>query len=131
MTRQGKVGRRRAQLPHLDLMVKRARGKRVCVLGVEHHLHHVVGVALKDLRRRGGGRGGRGGYKLQRMVWCAPEALCKYRHSSVVYLLALPGGVPVPHFDGHVIRAGQQVGLAGRGGEKWENRKKKRRKKKG
>ena len=46
------VGRRGAELPHLDGLVERGRGERVVVLGVEDDLHDVVRVALEDLLAR-------------------------------------------------------------------------------
>lgn len=46
---EGEVRRTGTQLPDLDLVVERARRKRVRVLGVEQHLHHIVRVALKNL----------------------------------------------------------------------------------
>lgn len=46
---QGKVGMRGAEVPDLHSAIQTSRGKRVGVLRVDGHAHHIVAMALEDL----------------------------------------------------------------------------------
>ena len=46
---EGVVGRARVETPDLDRVVERAGSERVAVVGVELHLHHIMGMALVGL----------------------------------------------------------------------------------